>query len=476
MEHETRNTIRDIFLLMALALAVRLLFMLAMPRVVDTADAIHYIENAQRILTWDWAAYDPKIPIGYPLISALFGLFIADMEWACRMASLCFSVLLVLPVYRLSHAMHGQACARFAAILVSVWPWLADYGCRVGTEALAVFCWAMGVWALYWGINTKSRLRWIWPLSLALLWLIRAEGMFIYLAACFPLLILAQGQRPRHLAIYAAWGVGVFFFSMGLNQFLVDTASANYRVGFIVDEFNLFRFVDASLKSITEVLPIMLGPVLMGLIGAGLVVANQFNRNIKLECTILYFAAIQWLVTLPVLSPAPRYLMAPIIMLSLWTAPAVIGALRHWKDKPFGTVLRYIPAAVALGFMLIGMVTTLGAEHVGRRPREPYEYKIAGQWMKTHLEPGLIFTRKPQVGFYANMPSTGPAMDDTLEVAIARAQEANAQYLVIDERYGLASMTPLLDPAAAPPALKHLESFDTYPDARVVIYQLVDQP
>jgi hypothetical protein len=97
--------------------------------------------------------------------------------------------------------------------------------------------------------------------------------------------------------------------------------------------------------------------------------------------------------------------------------------------------------------------------------------------MKENLDKGLIFTRKPQVGYYAGMPSTGPDLNDTLAQAIERAKSVHARYMVVDERYTakmVPGMAPLLDPALAPSTLRLLNIFDPYPESRVVVYEITD--
>ena len=135
-------------------------------------------------------------------------------------------------------------------------------------------------------------------------------------------------------------------------------------------------------------------------------------------------------------------------------------------------LLPHLPALALIAFMLLGTARTLGGEFVSDRPRQPVEYKEAGLWMRDNLEPGLVFTRKPQVAYYANMPSTGPLDTDTLEQALARAKEARARYLVVDERYAPASLRSLLDPAQAPPGLGFLQEFNRHPQARLVVYRI----
>ena len=108
---------------------------------------------------------------------------------------------------------------------------------------------------------------------------------------------------------------------------------------------------------------------------------------------------------------------------------------------------------------------------------KPLEYKIAGKWMQANLEPGLIMSRKPQVGHYANMPTSGPAPDDTLEKIHERLMQADFRYLVVDQRYStqmIPALKPLLDPVNAPPWLRMLKAdLSPYDDARIVIYEVV---
>jgi len=110
------------------AFAFRLLFLLAMPRVVDSPDAVHYIQLAERFAEGKWFAPHARLPVLLPLLGSFFYPLIGNMEWACRLVSFLASGLLIVPVYGLSRHMHGARTARLAAFLVAIWPWLADYG------------------------------------------------------------------------------------------------------------------------------------------------------------------------------------------------------------------------------------------------------------------------------------------------------------------------------------------------------------
>jgi hypothetical protein len=197
---------------------------------------------------------------------------------------------------------------------------------------------------------------------------------------------------------------------------------------------------------------------------------------LRLEVFVLFYAFCQWFLSLFVLSPEPRYQMSVLIVLSMWSALGIWAVSRRARALPFGRLLQWAPAASLVLLMLFGVALTLAADRMHRQPTKPLEYKTAGLWMRDNLEPGLVFSRKPQIAYYAGMRSTGPDLDDSLQGAIERAEKAGARYVVVDERYTAQmapGMAPLLDPQLAPAGLRLLKQFDLYPRSRVVIYEVV---
>lgn len=471
---------RDLQRLTVLALAYRLLFLLAVPRVLDTADAIHYVETAASLASGNLLGHDPKIPLFYPLLGALYSkLFMADLEWACRMVSFTASTLLVIPVYLLGRDLHGRPAARVAGLIVALWPWLADYGCSVSTESLAVLLWFTGVWLFSRGVRQGGPSLYGAGVVLFSLSLTRPEGLFILLCTAPAAAILTwplDRAMVRRLIPFALFCGVLIAGNTVYNRLLSGETTANYRIGFILAEFDGLRFIHTAIQTISDVLPVMLGPVLFLFLGVGFFQPRNTTRDGRLEGFVLFFALAQWGISLFVLSPAPRYLMAPLIALALWSACGIaLASARLAVLRRGGRMLHLLPLGVLLVFYSMHALVTLGSEHLDRRPREPREYKEAGRWMAEHLEPGLIFTRKPQVGYYAKMPSTGPEGDESLIQALERARAAKARYVVVDERYtaGMApALAPLLDPSQAPSDLVHQKTFTTWPDARVVIYTL----
>ena len=478
---------RDVVLLTALALGYRLAFLIAMPRVVDSADAIHYIGVANTFASGSFRGFDLSIPILYPALCALARLVVHDTETACRVVSLVASTALPAAVYLLVRAMHGRTVALLAGLTVSIWPWLADYGCRIAPEALATTLWFLSVYALARGLREG---KW-WVAAAALLFftlhLARPEGTFLLLAAPVGGVILcAGGPHKRNLlrlipivAISAVLLAGYVVFmreATGLAALnpRMRVPTDTLRHVFILRGEETLR---TALSTWSETLPIMLGPYLLLFAGLGMFGASDRPRDVRLELVVAFYGLVQWGAAIASTYPEPRYLMPTVVAVSLWSARGLVMAADAARALDRGRWLRHAPVGGLIAMMLAGTLVTVLPEHLGRVPRMPREYKRAGLWMKENLAKGLVLTRKPQVGFYADMPTTGPAIEDTVSDAVARARRVGARYLVVDERYTatmVPGLAPLLDPANAPPGLRMVrEDLSPYPEARIVVYEVV---
>ncbi len=476
----------DVSALMALCAGLRLAFVWLVPRTLDSADAVAYLETARLFASGEFAAFDPKIPVLYPVLVAAAHQFIPDVESAGRAVSWVFSTLLVIPVYVLAREIHGRAVARIAGVLIAFWPWLIDYGSRVATEPLAVFLFLSGLCTLIQGCRDPGPLRFLAAgACFALLHLARAEGTFVYLAAPAALLIFGPSRIERplpKLAAYALPGVIAAAAGLALNYAAAGVWSINYRVGFIGEQpegSTVLRDFARTLVSMSADVPaVMLGPLLWAFFGVGAVVPGTKGRSARTELAVGYFALLQWLVVLPVLSPAPRYLMAAFVVCSIWSARGIEQTSALFAQATHRG-LAHAPLVVALAWMLFHSAAQVAAERMDGddRPAQPWEYRLAGEWMREHLEPGTILTRKPQIGFYAGMPTVGPPAGATLQDIVKMGAAGGYRYLAVDERYTaelVPALKPLLDPAAAPASLRLLSrDVSPYPAARVVIYEYV---
>ena len=503
---------RELALLVALAAALRLAFLLVIDRVIDEPDAIHYVNLARQFAAGDLFNFDENLPILYSVLGAFTHLFVDDWERAFWLVSLAASAATVIPVYILAREMCGRETARAAALLVACWPWLVDFGSRIATEALAVSLFFSAIALLHRAMTRGGWALLAAPGAFFLLHLARPEGTFHMLAAPLAAAMFAwrsaDPQRWRRTAVLTTGIAALLAAYAAAMRVIVGGYTVSYRAPVAEDlghylQRGALQFGETFIRLMFDVLPVMLGPVLLLFAGAGLFAfrpspanrpgnasidgrvppSNQFGGeakgdrpNIRLELVIAFFCLVQIALATANLSPAPRYMMVVCIAVAIWAARGmvVVGqrAPQHW-----GALARQWPLAFTLATFALGHAAALAPEFLADRPGLPREYRLAGQWMREHLEPGLILSRKPQIGFYANMPTTGPATDDTVASAVARAVQTGARYFVLDERHGAVispGLAPLLDPANAPPELQLVrDDLSQWTGARVLIYRVV---
>lgn len=486
MEKTRASAWKDVAGLLILATAYRLAFLWATPRVIDSADAIHYLQVA-RTFPPDWAyAVGERLPLLYSALGAFARLAVSDAERACMLVSFVSAALLPVPVYLLGRILHGRAPALLAGVLVCLSPWLADYGCRVAPDALAATLWFTALYTLVRAMRSGG----VWPIFAALaffaLHLARPEGTFLLFAAPFGGLLLgvgAPGCRLRRLAPFVLIAATLLGMQALFLRGATGQAALNARVedmGGLLD-FLWVRGIDilrAAMQTWSHVLPVMIGPFFLLFAGLGLMGPSQRARDGRAEVLVGFYMLLQC--TLAILSAyaEPRYVMAPVAAAYFWSARGIVLATDTARAFP-GRVrlMRFAPAACLAAVLLVSTAGAVLPEYLGRTPGLPREYQLAGEWMREHLEPGLILTRKPQVGYYAGMPTTGPVAADAVADAIVRARNAGARYMVIDERYTaklIPGLAPLLEPSNAPPGLRLLRAdLSPYPDARIVIYEVL---
>lgn len=479
--HASQSVVRELVLFVFAAAVVRALVWWAMGRAIDSADAILYLETAQHFYQGDFANFYTRIPVLYPALVAIAHVVIPDVEYAARFVSLVASSLTVVPIYLLARNMLGLHAARIAALAVVVAIWPADYASRETPEALACLLWFCGVYTLSNATNAKWTSALV-PLGFFFaLHLTRPEGTFILLAS-IPLLFayrwMSGNKSLAPTLVYAALAVVALVGYSYLLKAVTGVSDVNSRVtsasaaAHFVLVSHAVPIGRAFVKLVTEVLPMMIGPY--ALLFAGVSLFRIAKRNLALEGLVLAFAALQ--VVLAALSsyPEPRYIMVTVLAATIWAAHGMAITSETLCAR---NAKRVVVALPVIGMLLIACfhaTIALGPGLLGRMPHEPREFRDAGRWMRDNLEPGLILARKPQIGFYAGMPTTGPASNDTPETLVERAQTSSARYVVIDERYTAniaPGLAPLLDPVNAPAQLTLKQMIDPpYDGGRVAIY------
>ena len=379
VRNDRGELLRDLIVAVLGAFFVRFAYHLAIGRVIDMADAIHYINMARQFAGGDYLSFDDNLPVLYPALGTLAHLVFSDWEWAFWSVSMIASSLVVVPVYLIARELHGPATARIAALMVCLWPWLVDYAGRIVPESLAVLLWFTSVWLLYRGLERGGKALAVAPLAFFSLHLARPEGTFIMLAAPLCALVLCA-KRPgpyyKRLAIFSGACMALLAFYAITMYFAIGSATVSYRAPMVgQDIISYFRagalnFAKTFIRLLFDVLPVMLGPLLLVFLGVGLFRPTERPRNYRLEVLVLLFCGVQWALTLANFSPAPRYIMTVVIALSIWSARGVdllsqqaAGSSRPW--------LRAAPVGIVVATMVLGIAVSLAPEYVGTLPRMP---------------------------------------------------------------------------------------------------------
>ncbi|MFP6581110.1 MAG: glycosyltransferase family 39 protein [Candidatus Hydrogenedentota bacterium] len=480
------TAIRDLSIAIPIAFALRLANLILTNRVIDMADAIHYINMARQFVAGDALNFDENLPVLYSLFGAAFYWLTDDWERAFWIVSLISSSLLTIPIYFIARELHGPKSARLSIAFIGCWPWLIDYACRIAPEALAVTLWFTAIWLLYLGIQGNAKALYIAPIAFFALHLTRPEGTFLMLgspvAAAACLCYKESAAHWKRLGIYTVLIASLTVAYALTMRAIIGTPTVAYRAPVSTDLLEYFNnaavpLAETFLRLNFDVLPVMLGPLLLIFFGIGFFRYSDTARVPRLEALLLAFCLLQWAMTVVNLTPAPRYIMTVIIAMSLWSVKGI--ELLHDRAKYFPKYrwLRVVPATLVFLTFGIGLAEPLAAQYYGNMPRIALEYKVAGRWMEDHLEPGFILCRKPQVGFYANMASIGPDTTHTPDTLSELAKEIGARYLVFDARHSeniLPALSLLLDENFSHPHYKLLnDTTSDREDTRVVIYQFI---
>lgn len=473
---------RDLLIALPLAFALRLALLMITQRAIDMPDSIHYINMAQQFFRGDFGGFDENLPVLYSALAALAYGVLRDWEWAFWSVSLISSTFLLIPVYHIARELHGVISARLSLVLLVLWPWYVDYGSRIAPEALAVTLWFSAVWWLYRGVQGHKMSLWCAALAFFALHLTRPEGTFLMLASPFIALVLCEQKNKAYWGRWVGYtGVMVLMTVIYalVMQRVIGTYTISYRAPMSSDWLDYFQrgalpLVKTFIALLSNVIPIMLGPFLLILFGVGFFRYSDTTRKPRLEIFLGLFCLVQIALTLANFSPAPRYMMAVILVMSLGSVKGIELLQQRARYWPRRRWVGWMPLVCVLGSFMLGLAEPVAREVLGATPATPIEYRSAGQWMREHLEPGVIVSRKPQVGFYASMPTLGPNASDTLDSLLERAREEGLRYMVYDERYSsalLPALRGLLDTTRVHEhyTLLH-DEVAAYDGTRVVIY------
>jgi len=196
---DSKRVIILLILLLALALGLRL-FMARFENDIGV-DSYHYALMGHNILEGKFDTFDPNgrrwtLPPVFPLLVALFNLFIPNIETAGRSASIFAGVLTCLSIFLITRHLFGDKAAIVAGFLCAITPILTDYSELVLTETTFAFLYGLALLFSY--LTFCKPDRWYYPLltgmMCALMYQTKAYGLVFIL---FAMLVIAIGNKYK---------------------------------------------------------------------------------------------------------------------------------------------------------------------------------------------------------------------------------------------------------------------------------------
>jgi len=168
-------------------------------------DGIEYVRIAEYFAQGKFGAAMKSIRAPfYPTAIAVFNLIAGNMEWAGRLASFSFGLILVLLCFLFVKKFWGEEAAIITAAAVAVQPYLVRYSVLVLSESSATLLFTISIFLFYKGwIEHKSAFLCCSGILLMLTYLTRSEYV-VYFIPLTAILIVPE-RRYRH--------AGAFLFS-----------------------------------------------------------------------------------------------------------------------------------------------------------------------------------------------------------------------------------------------------------------------
>jgi 4-amino-4-deoxy-L-arabinose transferase-like glycosyltransferase len=222
-----------IFLLVALAVAVmaRILFLWRGPLL--GSDSLSYYGVAKAVVSNAPQEADVFWHNLFCYWEAIVIFFGASYYTAVALASFIPGVLLIIPIFLMSHRLFGQGFAFVAALAAAVHPRLVEYSVNGSIETTYSLCALLGLWGLTSVLGGANGVVWRTAVSgagLAAYMLIRNEGLLLFGALFLLVLLYAIKARRVSAVLGMAGGAAVVLLAyFGANLAIFHTAGIGQK-------------------------------------------------------------------------------------------------------------------------------------------------------------------------------------------------------------------------------------------------------
>jgi 4-amino-4-deoxy-L-arabinose transferase and related glycosyltransferases of PMT family len=215
-----------LLLVLGIGLAVRLVALIQLA--VINPDGILYIQQAKALSTGQWHLLSESLSYVslYPFLIAFLHYFVHDWVLSGQLVSLCFSMGMLLVVYRIARLFFTPAVSWLTTLLFALTPVFVRYSVDVMREAPFWFFFSLSLWLVLLAIrqtvsaNKSSALLLASNCTILLASWSRIEAIVLLPATCLFLCVWRHDHNIRRLLIFllpsaclVALGSGIAFVS-----------------------------------------------------------------------------------------------------------------------------------------------------------------------------------------------------------------------------------------------------------------------
>ena len=444
---------------------------------VISTDGTTYATVAKQILTGNFNGV--AISGIYPVLIAVAGLAIKDMELAGRIVSIIFGTALIIPLYLLGKELFSRKTAVLACTIVIVHPGFVWFSCEVMTQSAYVTIQLAGTY-LIWHLFSKPTFKTgiLAGALVGITYMTRPEGLLLFFALpFFPLIFnlrkTIEKWQPAAaylvtftlffllniLLVYMA--TGEWQISAKTNSALNDALSyylnipdLNYIPGYVPKDYiEILRdhpdFLPKNIiKNTTAAFNTMLPSWQWLLLIAGLFIGGWSREAAQRKLFLLAtFSPLVVIILFYYIDPSYTLSYLPVMLLLV--SSAICSAENQLFQKFPVVAQQSLFKAIPLSVVLAVCYSILLFAPQIRKDFPDSEYwpeydegrrseKHIGLFLRDNLPPGKIMTRWARIAYYAETDWDNIPAGVYLEEIVATARKQGVRFLIAD---GLTSVS-----------------------------------
>lgn len=371
----------------------------------------------------------------YPLIVAFVSRWVPDFEFAGKLVSSFFGILIIFPVYFLGKRIFDEKIAFFSSIFLVIHPYIRRFSADVLKESTFLFFFGAAIWFAWRTIQNEKKYHFLIISILSVLaYLVRPDGIEVLLVVFFYVLFFKKFSIPGRkktviflLTLSSCLLLLPYLFyirelrgewTFGKAKSVVEMLG----VGALRDGVPLFHKVLFSLKKLNLEILAIFHPLYIFLLIAGLFKRFFFRlkpgEGFLLSFCCLHYALLFLMVlnttewdrgeTIKAVYLSGRHVVPLLLVCTYWVGEGFL-TICHWVLKWLESRSLFLPlnskdkSLLVLGVFLAVTLAVVLPKTLKPQRYERLSEKWAGGWIKNQSGNGtIIFTSMPRTAFYAD--------------------------------------------------------------------------